>query len=47
MYGSRRDTMFEIYRGEDFIIEVPDLLVYSLAFLFVITIFKLASKTKK
>ena len=47
MYGSRRDTMFEIYRGEDFIIEVPDLLVYSFILLFVVTIFKLASKTKK
>ena len=47
MYGSRKDTMFEIYKGKDFIIEVPDLLVYSFALLFVITIFKLASKTKK
>lgn len=47
MYGSRRDTMFEIYRGQDFIVEVPDLLVYTIVFLFVITIFKLATKTKK
>lgn len=47
MYGSRRDTMIEIYRGTDFIVEVPDLLVYTIVLLFVITIFKLATKTKK
>ena len=47
MYGSRKDTMFEIYRNNEIVVEVPDVIIYTVVALFVITIFKLASKIKK
>ena len=47
MYGSRKDTMFEIYRNNEIVIEIPDVIIYTVVALFIITIFKLASKTKR
>lgn len=47
MYGSRKDTMFEIYRNNEIVVEIPDVIVYTIVILFVIIIFKLASNNKK
>tara|TARA_B100001093_G_scaffold341800_1_gene326613 strand:- start:20429 stop:20572 length:144 start_codon:yes stop_codon:yes gene_type:complete len=47
MYGSGKDYMFEVYRSNEMVVEIPDIFVYTLAIGLALFIFKLSVKERK
>ena len=45
MYGSGKDMMFEVYRDNEMVVEIPDVFVYALVIGAILLIFKLSSKS--
>ena len=45
MYGSGKDFMFEVYRDNEMVIEIPDVFIYALVIGALLFIFKLSSKS--
>lgn len=44
MYGSGKDIMFEVYRDNEMVVEIPDVFVYALVIGAILFIFKISSK---
>ena len=45
MYGSGKDFMFEVYRNNEMVVEIPDVFVYALVIGALLLILKISSKS--